>query len=196
MYINIEAVKEQRDIETDELIGYLANGTMFVPLDTSNSHYKEIQKWITEGNTPEPAYTFDEIKAYRLNKLSNRTKHHIELFYPEVKQRSDAADKEYDGTALLMIDTNYTLDRIYRDAGAYANEIISGTNTVSNIVASFPAEEQPHWEQILKVATRVAWVKACKAVHAEYTALLEAAQDRAALDAVDIDNIAYPEYPL
>jgi len=95
-----------------------------------------------------------------------------------------------------MINPNYTLDQIYRDAGVYANEIIAGTTTIADIVATLPSEERPHWEQILKVATRVAWVKACKAVHAKYAALLEAATDQAALDAVDIDNIAYPEYPL
>ncbi len=193
--IIIETVKEIMD-ENNALIGYIVNGNMSVPIDHGNAHYREVKEWIAAGNTPEPAFTFDEMKARKLVDLSAKTRSYIEGFYPEIKQRSDTADKEYDGTALLMINSNYTLDQIYRDAGLYANEIIAGTSTVDEIIATLPAEEQAHWEQILKVATRVAWVKACKAVHAEYAAILEAATDQAALDAVDLENIPYPRYPL
>ena len=35
--------------------GYLLNGSMSVPMAEGNRHYKMIQDWIAEGNTPEPA---------------------------------------------------------------------------------------------------------------------------------------------
>ena len=60
-------VKEQRDIETNELTGYILDG-MSVPLDKGNRHYKDIQEWIAQGNTPEPAYTEQERFEYLKNK--------------------------------------------------------------------------------------------------------------------------------
>jgi len=42
--------------------------TYFVPIDSTNSHYQLIQQWIKEGNTPEPAYTDEEI----LQEVRNR----------------------------------------------------------------------------------------------------------------------------
>jgi len=35
--------------------GYLVNGTKSVPNDSRNRDYREVQGWIAEGNTPEPA---------------------------------------------------------------------------------------------------------------------------------------------
>lgn len=34
--------------------GYLVNGSITVPNDPGNRHYREVQAWIAEGNTPEP----------------------------------------------------------------------------------------------------------------------------------------------
>jgi len=34
--------------------GYLVNGNTTVPNDPGNRHYREVQEWIAEGNTPEP----------------------------------------------------------------------------------------------------------------------------------------------
>jgi len=72
--INFNLVKETRDIETNELKGYNADG-MYVPIDPSNRHYREIQEWIKQGNQPEPAFTEEErlnyFKNSRLQKLLN-----------------------------------------------------------------------------------------------------------------------------
>lgn len=43
--------------------GYLVNGTMSVPSDTSNRHYILVQEWIAQGNTPEPQFTDAELLA-------------------------------------------------------------------------------------------------------------------------------------
>ena len=70
----IQTVKEQRDIETNELTGYLVNGSMYVPVEPSNTHYKEVQDWISQGNTPEPAYTDQDRIDYFINKRTNELK--------------------------------------------------------------------------------------------------------------------------
>ena len=47
------------DIQTVKLQenGYLVNGSIFVPDDPGNRHYREVQEWINAGNTPEPIQT-------------------------------------------------------------------------------------------------------------------------------------------
>ena len=52
--MNIETVKLQGE-------GYLVNGSMSVPKADGNRHYKLVQEWIAEGNTPEPEFTEAEL---------------------------------------------------------------------------------------------------------------------------------------
>jgi len=77
-------VGEIRDIETNELRGYLLNGT-FVPLNKNNRHYQEIQKWIEKGNKPEPAFTEEERLNYFKNKLINNIQNIADAKSKEVK---------------------------------------------------------------------------------------------------------------
>ena len=51
----ITSVKEQRDIETNELTGYLVNGNKYIVL--SGPWYLAVQDWIAAGNTPDSAFT-------------------------------------------------------------------------------------------------------------------------------------------
>lgn len=58
-------VKNQADINNPTVLtGYLVDGNMSVPLDINNRHNQEVQKWIGEGNTPEEAYTQQELDLY------------------------------------------------------------------------------------------------------------------------------------
>jgi len=41
--------------------GYLVNGEFTVPFSAENGHYQMVQKWISAGNTPEPAFTPNEV---------------------------------------------------------------------------------------------------------------------------------------
>lgn len=43
--------------------GYLLNGTMSVPKADGNSEYELIKQWISEGNTPEPEFTQEEVRT-------------------------------------------------------------------------------------------------------------------------------------
>ncbi len=60
--IIVNTVKNQADINAPTVLtGYLLNGNQHVPLSQGNKEYRAIQEWIAEGNTPEPAYTQQEI---------------------------------------------------------------------------------------------------------------------------------------
>ena len=63
-------IKEQRDLQTRQLIGYQADG-MFIPLDKANSDYQKVQEYIANGGTVEPAFTLDDEKQFKLQELKN-----------------------------------------------------------------------------------------------------------------------------
>lgn len=43
--------------------GYLVNDTLSVPNAAGNRHYRMVQEWIAQGNTPEPQFTPEELAA-------------------------------------------------------------------------------------------------------------------------------------
>ena len=47
--------------------GYLLNGTMLVPKADGNREYELIKKWLSDGNTPEPEFTAEEIRLKEIN---------------------------------------------------------------------------------------------------------------------------------
>jgi len=64
----MKTVKERRDIDTGELIGYLVDGMKSVPLADGNRDYEEVKEWLAEGNMPEPEFTEEELEEQRLSK--------------------------------------------------------------------------------------------------------------------------------
>ena len=57
-----------KDIKTVKIqgAGYLLNGTMGVPKADGNKEYELIKQWLSEGNTPEPEFTDEEIAEQEL----------------------------------------------------------------------------------------------------------------------------------
>ena len=63
--MNIKTVKLKPE-------GYLVNGEVFVPTVVGNRHYRLVQKWLEEGNDPEPELTSNEL--VRANKAKAKEK--------------------------------------------------------------------------------------------------------------------------
>ena len=57
--------------------GYLLNGTMSVPKADGNKEYELIKQWLSEGNTPEPEYTEEELLITSINKQIQEAKTYL-----------------------------------------------------------------------------------------------------------------------
>ena len=57
--------------------GYLLNGTMSVPKADGNMEYELIKQWISEGNTPEPEFTEEELQITAINKQIQEAKTYL-----------------------------------------------------------------------------------------------------------------------
>ncbi len=51
--------------------GYLLNGSMSVPKADGNREYELIKQWLSEGNTPEPEFTEEELAKQELDKTNS-----------------------------------------------------------------------------------------------------------------------------
>ncbi len=58
--------------------GYLLNGSMGVPKADGNREYELIKQWLSEGNTPEPEFTEEEIAKQELDKQISEAKQYLE----------------------------------------------------------------------------------------------------------------------
>ena len=54
--------------------GYLLNGTMSVPMADGNREYELIKLWISEGNTPEPEFSEEELEAIAKEQANSEAK--------------------------------------------------------------------------------------------------------------------------
>jgi len=54
--------------------GYLLNNSLSIPNDSGNYYYKLIQDWISEGNTPEPEFTVEELKKKKVQEERKKAK--------------------------------------------------------------------------------------------------------------------------
>jgi len=150
----------------------------------------DTNKWVVDESLEIAVLKQDLIDE--LNRITSKT---IKQYYPSWKQQSDLADKDYHGAALLMINSSYTADQLYKQAGTYANEILDGTKTLNDIVSTLPQQEQPHWEQIIKSAARIAWLKRVKDVYWSVYNEITSKTSKTDLEQIDLNSIVFPKFP-
>ena len=162
----IQTVKEQRNIETGELQGYLVNGSMFVPLDKGNTHYQEVQEWIANGGSIEPAYTdverFNYVKNKKLDEINHAFEAEMRLItsqYPET-ERLSWDKQEQEARAFLADNTVVTplLDAITTtrniDKTTLAQRIIDKADAYALAVGSAIGKRQ-YLEDLINLATTI-----------------------------------------
>ena len=107
--MKITSIKEVKNIETNELIGYDYKGIL-VPLSPDNRFYKKIQEEISKGTMIKPAYTEKERLEYFRNKLKNRIKIEFNKRYNNSIILSGSINKEIDAGNKALNDINGLLD--------------------------------------------------------------------------------------
>ncbi len=179
--------------------------------------------WTPPPDTPpSTGMTLSQAKTATLNQLIRAVQVYIESQYPEIKQRSDLADKEYYGSWLVtnVSDANaspaYTADILYQRAFTYGQQIWFGSKTLTQILSDLQTNELPNlqptgtysgtrqaweqeflfaWGQLVKIAVRVAFVQACKNIYRQLKTQMEQAQTLQDLQGVQIPPANMPQLP-
>ncbi len=179
--------------------------------------------WTPPPDTPpSPDMTLSQAKIAALNQLVRAVQYYIESHYPEIKQRSDLADKEFYGSWLVtnVSDANgspaYTTDTLYQRAFTHGQQIWLGSKTLQQILSGLQTNELPNlqpsgtyggtragweqeflfaWEQLIKIAVRVAFVQACKNRYRQIKAQIEQSQTLQDLQNVQVPPQNMPTLP-
>lgn len=142
-------------------------------------------------------------KEEKIKELNQHTTDYILTYYPIEKQNADNQQKDYFGTALLLIrntDTdettpNLTVDQIYQQIGIHVNEILDQGKTLSEIVSQYPEQEQFYWEQLIKAGVRKAWTIRCVYVFNQIKNQISNAQSIEELDSINTQSPDFPPFP-
>ena len=57
--------------------GYLVNDEVYVPINQELQEYRSIIEWIAEGNTPEPAFTAEELAGQETETAISEAKEYL-----------------------------------------------------------------------------------------------------------------------
>jgi hypothetical protein len=174
----------------------------------SDAYNKSYQTLIVDNKLTEEEFNEllqqERIKQMR-ELLGNKTKSYIQRYYPELKQRSDVADKEYWSAWLVShFPDTYTIDNLYQKFFASAAKIIEATSDLETEVSALKevtsfaddGEEINYTialEQLLKVALRQGWVQQCKV---EYAIKSKMVNEVTTIEDVQAIELSFPEYLL
>lgn len=104
-------------------------------------------------------YRFSSLKQTILREIAQIYEDLIDQYYPKEWRDKDPQRKEYHGSALMLMNPEYTTDFIYRKVSELAQAIFSGQIDLQEAVSQFPKEEQIHWEMLIKIAIRTIWLQ-------------------------------------
>jgi len=145
------------------------------------------EKGQVEEFNPDDSLTLDELKQRKLTQLIVQTKAYIEQYYPEVKQRSDVADKEYWVGWLLSLNPNYTISQIYALIFQSASKVLFGQTTLEQELLSFPEQERQAWEQLIKIGLRIGFIQMVKQEYYRIAKNIMEAKTKEELETVKIE---------
>jgi len=145
-----------------------------------------------------------EMEAYKqhlIERANEVIQEYILSHYPLEKQNADNQQKDYYGTAILMIRMNktsstpLTLDHIYLEVGEKVNKFFNGYS-FDQLVSEYPDDERFYWEQLLKAGIRKAWVVKCVYVFNDFKQKVMSAKSLDELEQLDVQILDFPEFPL
>jgi len=139
-------------VATDkEVVSYLVNNSTSVPNEQTNRHFKEIQEWIAQGNTPAPQYTDEELIA---QEIEAKRKEFNTAIYKYLNDTCSAYKFGDSKTEPFRAISNYTgYDNEYREIaeklGAWVAEVFKAAEQIEEDVANGD-REMPTVEEVLE----------------------------------------------
>ncbi len=116
-------VKEQRDLVTRELIGYLVDGVKFVPIDANNADYKEIVEYIASGGYVEQAFSLEDEKRFKLQELRSAYISAINANIAYLGTEFQADEKSQDMISKVLSASGGTLPTDFFWVDAFNNQV-------------------------------------------------------------------------
>lgn len=143
----------------------------FIPDDPTNSDRRDYQRWLDDGNTPQPPPppSFDEARDAKIDDLA------------AIRWNKETGGISVPDIGFIPTD-RVTQDRIGQTLAAMDRGFI--TMVRWKMPDGFIAFDKPTLEAIASIVVR--HVQACYDREAELRAAIDATQDRTALDAIDI----------
>jgi len=151
-----------------------------------------------------------EKKTQLLNQLNSYTTSYILQHYPDIKQKSDLADKEF-YTTLLINKLSLTADEIANKVYNASANILSGISTLQDEVEKLSKDKDGNeitfdwngqtvstklpWEQLIKVGVRTGWVQLVKQKYYEIKRQIEDMSSLKELEKFNLGDIEFPEFP-
>jgi len=149
-------------------------------------------------------------KKELLNRLSEFITSYIFLHYPDTKQKSDLADKEF-FTTLLISKLSLTADEIANKVYEASANILSNTSTLQDEVNKLSKDETGNeitftwngqtihasfvWEQLIKVGVRTGWVQLVKQKYYEIKSQIENLASLNEVENFKVENSKLPPFP-
>jgi hypothetical protein len=135
---------------------------------------------------------FEKYRQYLKESLDRVTTEYIHYYYSDIKQKSDQADKEF-CTTLIVNQLNLTTDEILQKVYHAVELLYSGQTTLTEISEQLGKDDNGNpivlkygdteiplshlYEQLIKIAIRVAWVQQVKLKYKQYLNQIETAND-------------------
>jgi len=117
-----------------------------------------------------------ELKQQKIAEASQLAKEYILQHYPDDKQKSDLADREYYSAYLVTVNQNYTFEEVYRIVSMLAVQVYRGQMTLDQAISQLPENERKAWEQLIKIGLRVMFVQNVKNEFANFVEQIQNAK--------------------
>jgi len=183
------SVKDNTTVVFVDWLDHMNLNHIYVNNENEVKPYSEEQIEIIEQRI------FNNKKDAVLKNLENRFKEYILHYYPQIKQDSDSKRIDYHESALLYINSSYTVDQLKRDTTQYINDILSGTTTLEAILATKDENEHVHWQQGILSAIRTTWFVRNNYVYDDIKSQIENATNDDELNGVDrLEDRVFPYF--
>jgi hypothetical protein len=174
----------------------------FIQVDQyPESEFDDVYIYDPESNTIriDEQLELQKLKDKFIDELKQDVTSYIYEYYPPEKQKADDKQKDYYGTALMILKQKkkqpLTTTEIYLQVATYVNQILAGEAKLSEILETLPQDERFYWEQLIKAGCREAWTVRCTQVFSQMKQRIKQAMSKEQLFELLNKDPGFPPFP-